>query len=214
MFLVAGTDSPKFMGFFKMFKDDFEEFQDTQAVFVTMSPTIFGAFHGCWMGPPEARDHVSIDFGHQRFSLLWQQLGMGFFGPRNFDEIRERVQDSTMVTVCFFSEKTCGGRKRGGANLEILVLPVDVPAKRQSCIQSHGDFKVTKCSSFLRCWHFWGNCQKYNTQAERLACRATATTYCNAKFLDFLKLAHVFSLRKFWGVRRATGFQHVFLLWA
>ena len=25
------------------------------------------------------------------------------------------------------------------------------------------------------------NCQKYNTQAERLACRATATTYCNAK---------------------------------
>ena len=110
----------------------------------------------------------------------------------------------------FFSEKTCGGRKRVGANLEILVLPVDVPAKRQSCIQSHGDFKVTKCSSFLRCWRFWGNCQKYNTQAERLACRATATTYCNAKFLDFLKLAHVFSLRKFWGVRRATGFQHVF----
>jgi len=28
---------------------------------------------------------------------------------------------------------------------------------------------------------FDSNCQKYNTQAERLACRATATTYCTAK---------------------------------
>lgn len=144
-----------------------------------------------WLWPPAILLAMTAA-GHGIFwtPKFWRNSGKGW-----------RVYDGDRV---FFSEKTCGGRKRGGANLEILVLPVDVPAKRQSCIQSHGDLKVTKCSSFLRCSHFWGNCQKYNTQAERLACRATATTYCNAKFLDFLKLAHVFSLRKFWGVRRAT----------
>lgn len=201
-----------FLRCLKMTLRNFKTLKRFQSLWPCLPPFL-GLSTGCWDGARQKQETMCPLTLATSDSPCYDSSWAWIFCPEFWQNSGKgsRFYDGDRV---FFSEKTCGGRKRGGANLEILVLPVDVPAKRQSCIQSHGDLKVTKCSSFLRCSHFWGNCQKYNTQAERLACRATATTYCNAKFLDFLKLARVFSLRKFWGVRRATGFQHVFLLWA
>ncbi len=141
--------------------------------------------NGCGMGPwPEARDHVSIDFGDQRFSLLWQQLGTEF--PPKFWHIRKGLKIPRWWP-CFFLNP-------GGANTGQLRIVLPVGVQKNHSVQAFWDVR-----------NFWGNCQRYNTQAERLACRATATTYCNAKFLDFLKLAHTFS----WGNSEGFGGQQV-----
>lgn len=129
-----------------------------------------------------------------------------FLVPERLDEIRKGLKTPRFSDRVFFLRKDLWGRKRG-ADLENLCFQWMFQQKDQAT--ESWRFKGHEVFKLLRCSNYWGNCQKYNTQAERLACRATATTYCNAKFLDFAR----FFSRKFWGVRRATGFQHVFLLW-